>query len=317
MMRATPSRVLVVGEALVDVVHRIDGRVDETPGGSPANVALTLGRLGRAPQLLTQLGDDTFGHSVRAWLEASGVDVLAVTAPRTSTAVAHLDETGGATYEFDIEWVLDSEPAPLADAIHIGSVSALLEPGAAQVGRIVDELRGSALISYDPNIRPALLPDHGAAVRGVELLVSRADVVKVSDEDLRWLYPDRDLTQTAHEWYRSGPALVVVTEGASGAFVVSNSGVVAIDAPSVAVVDTVGAGDTFMGVLLDALLTDRSGGARGRTQIRKLPGDALELILRRCAIAAAITVSRRGADPPTLSELLAHLRGHGAALMKG
>lgn len=125
---ARRASVLVVGEALVDVVTRVDGRIDEAPGGSPANVALTLGRLGHTPQLLTRLADDSRGRRVRSWLEASGVAVTAVEAPRTATATARLNAHGSADYEFDLEWALAGAVVTTADIVHTGSIAALMEP---------------------------------------------------------------------------------------------------------------------------------------------------------------------------------------------
>ncbi|MGC5221166.1 carbohydrate kinase family protein [Micromonospora sp. DT81.3] len=301
------ARVVVVGEALVDIVHRADGSVDEAPGGSPANVALTLGRLGRAPRLVTRLADDAHGRAVRAWLERSGVTVEAVDAPRTATATAHLDATGAATYEFDIDWALDGAPIPVADVLHVGSVAALLQPGADDVSRLVDELRGSATITYDPNIRPSLLPDAAAARTRVESLVARADVVKASDEDLRWLHPGEDPVAAATRWQRSGPAVVVVTTGGDGAFAVTGAGAVRVPAVPTSVIDTVGAGDTFMGALIDGVIEAGLSGAGRRADLRDIDHSVLEAVLRRCATAAGITVSRPGADPPWRSDLTSHL----------
>ncbi|HEX5858581.1 MAG TPA: carbohydrate kinase [Microbacterium sp.] len=319
-MTAGPdARVVVVGEALVDIVHRADGTVDEAPGGSPANVALTLGRLGRSPRLLTRLADDAHGRAVRAWLEASGVAVDAVDAPRTATATAHLDAAGAATYDFDIEWALGAASIADADVLHVGSVAALLEPGAGDVSRLVDELRGRATVTYDPNIRPSLLPDAGAARVLVDALVRRADVVKASDEDLRWLHPDDEPEEVAARWQRSGPAVVVVTLGAEGAYAVTASGVTRVPGVETAVIDTVGAGDTFMGALIDSLIAAGLAGAARRDALRGIPHSELDAILRACAAAAAITVSRPGADPPTRDDLDPHLssRPDAAASAKG
>ena len=295
--------VLVVGEALVDVVSRADGSVDEAPGGSPANVALTLGRLGRAPRLLTSLADDAHGRAVRAWLEESGVGVTAVPADRTATATARLDDGGSATYEFDLRWSLPVVPPLRAGIVHIGSVAALLDPGAAAVRDIVSRLRSSALVTYDPNTRPALLGDPSAVRGQVEDLVNLSDIVKASDEDLLWLYPDREPLDIAREWLGRGPGVVVVTGGSDGARAVVRAGVVSVPAERVAVVDTVGAGDTFMGALIDSLVRGGYIDARARGRVREIGLDALRDMIRFCARAAAVTVSRPGADPPTRAEL--------------
>jgi fructokinase len=301
----TGRPVLVVGEALVDLVQRVDGSVDEAPGGSPANVALTLGRLGRHPQLLTSLGDDDRGRTVRAWLEESDVRVIGAGAGRTSTATAVLDASGAASYEFDLAWSVDAGLAGPADVVHVGSIATVIEPGAAEVARLVAERRQTATITFDPNVRPALIDDAAAARARVEQLVGLADVVKVSDEDLLWLHPDRSLDEAAAAWLAAGPALVVVTLGGAGAFALTTSGRVTIPAPTTTVVDTVGAGDTFMGALLDGLLEADLIGADRRETLRQISAGLLERILRRSADAAAITVSRPGADPPRLAELAA------------
>lgn len=159
MTAADPAdhQVLVVGEALVDLVQRTDGSRDEAPGGSPANVALTLGQLGRHPHLLTSLGDDDRGLTVRAWLEDSGVRVSA--GVRTATATALLDATGTATYEFDLAWAVNVDRADAADVLPIGSIATVLEPGSTDVVRLVEARRASATIAFDPNIRPALIDD--------------------------------------------------------------------------------------------------------------------------------------------------------------
>jgi fructokinase len=299
----TGRPVLVVGEALVDLVQQVDGSVDEAPGGSPANVALTLGRLGRHPELLTSLGDDDRGHTVRGWLEDSGVRVVGATAEHTSTATAVLDASGAATYEFDLGWSVDAGLAGPADVVHVGSIATVIDPGATEVARLVADRRESATISFDPNVRPALIDDAADSRARVEQLVRLADVVKVSDEDLHWLHPGRSLDEAAAAWLAAGPALVVVTLGGKGAFALSGSARITIPAPKTTVVDTVGAGDTFMGALIDGLLEADLIGADRRQALRDIPANVLERILRRSADAAAITVSRPGADPPTLAEL--------------
>ncbi|KAF2419661.1 carbohydrate kinase [Microbacterium sp. B35-30] len=306
-------RVVVVGESLVDIVHRAGGAVDEASGGSPANVALTLGRLGRAPVLVTRLADDDGGRRVRRWLEESGVTVDAVTAVRTSTATALLDAGGAATYTFDLEWDLGDDVARLAqdvfasaDLVHLGSVGAVLEPGAGQVAALVRAAHGRAIITYDPNIRPSLVRDPQVVRDRVDELIGLADVIKASDEDMQWLQPGRDAIEVAREWVMAGPALVVVTRGADGATAVTTDAEVVVPAASNHVVDTVGAGDTFMGALIDGLLA-RAAGLGLRAPGGGIHPDELEALLRRAAEAAAITVSRPGADPPRREELLARI----------
>ncbi|QEO13812.1 carbohydrate kinase [Agromyces intestinalis] len=300
----TPD-VLVVGEALVDIVHRADDSIDESPGGSPANVALALGRLGRSPRLLTSIGDDPHGRSVRAWLAASEVSVHGLPATRTSTALARLDAQGAATYEFDLEWSVDTSNVATADALHVGSIAATLEPGATAVADLLDRHHDRALVTYDPNIRPSLIDDREAVRRQVRSLIARADVIKASDEDVVWLHPGEDIADVARRWSRSGPALVVITSGASGCFAVAPGFELSVPAIAVEVVDTVGAGDTFMAALIDGLLGAGAFGVDARAAIASLEKGRLTELLHRSALAASVTVSRPGADPPLLEELMA------------
>lgn len=293
------TRVVAVGEALVDVVHRTDGRVEELPGGSPANVALTLGRLGHAPRLVTCLGDDDRGRLVRGWLEDSDVQVSAAPLGRTSTAVARLDAAGAATYEFDLDWDLGDVEIPPADVLHVGSIGAVLAPGGEAVLAAVRAARG--VVTYDPNVRPTITPDRDDTRRRVEALVAASDVVKVSDEDLAWLHPGTDPAATAARWSQSGPVLVVMTAGGQGS-VAFRRGVqcARIPVPRVEVVDTVGAGDTYTGGLLDALI---HGGLVTADAIRAAPDATVVALCEHAARAAAVTVSRPGADPPRRAEL--------------
>ena len=299
--------VLVLGEALIDVVHRADGRVDEHPGGSLANVALTLGRLGRDARLVTWIGDDERGATIREWLEESAVTLGAGStgAPSTSVATAHLDDQGAATYTFDLEWRVPAgtDVAPGTLAVHTGSIAAVLEPGASAVRSLVATARSTATVTYDPNARPALMGDPVEARARIEELVGLADVVKVSDEDLAWLAPGADPVDVARGWRALGPALVVVTFGGEGAVAVTAEGEQRVAAPRVDVVDTVGAGDSFMGALVDGLWDAGLLGADRREALRAIDGPTLSRLLERCVAVAAITVSRAGANPPRRAEL--------------
>ncbi|MGI9822822.1 carbohydrate kinase family protein [Agromyces sp. Marseille-Q5079] len=301
---ASKPDVLVVGEALIDIVHRADGSIDESPGGSPANVALALGRLGCSPRLRTSVGDDPHGQAVREWLAASDVTVQGESAVRTSTALARLDAQGAATYEFALDWQITADGIELADALHIGSIAATLEPGATAVAELLDRHCGRALITYDPNIRPSLIGDRDSVRGQVLSLIERADVIKASDEDVAWLHPGEEIADVARRWSRSGPVLVVVTVGSGGCLAVTPSLEARVPAVKVDVVDTVGAGDTFMAGLIDGLLGEGAFGADSRTALKSMGSERLTALLRRSALAAAVTVSRPGADPPTLEELM-------------
>ena len=300
---------VVVGEALVDLVgQRGDRTFVAHPGGSPANVALGLARLGDAVTLVTQLGDDAFGEMVAVHLQASGVRLDAEPVPggQTSLAVASL-AAGSASYDFRIEWDVDElAPVPAGTrCVHTGSLATALRPGSRAVTAFLEQerRRGSVTISYDPNIRPALLGARAGARAEVERLVTLSHVVKVSDEDLRWLHPDRPDVDVAREWSRSGPALVVVTRGGDGVLAVTEDLTVQRPSQPSDVVDTVGAGDSFTAGLLDGLgRVDLLGGPRSEA-LAAIDEDTLVRVLDRAGRVAAITCSRPGSDPPTAAEL--------------
>nr|WP_123920078.1 carbohydrate kinase [Georgenia muralis] len=298
----------MIGEALVDIVERPGEEPVEHPGGSPANVAVGLARLGRDVELVTWFAADDRGATLRAHLELENVRLSAGSsrAARTSTARARLDGSGSASYEFDLDWSPEA-PAELGRPVlaHTGSIAAVLEPGARTVAATLDALRGTATISYDPNARPDLMGDAATARQTVERLVAGADVVKVSDEDLAWLAPDEAPEDVARRWLTTGPALVVVTRGGEGAWAVAASGEVTVPAERVDVVDTVGAGDSYMAGILDGLWAAGLLGAHRREALRAIDADTVTRVLRAAATIAAITVSRAGANPPTRAELTA------------
>ena len=301
---------LVVGESVADIV-RAPGRPEAThPGGSPANVAYGLALLGRRrTALLTELGDDASGRLIAERLLGAGVALHADRrgpAP-TPSAVVTLDEDGKATYAFDIRWTLAPDRAEVPCAprhVHFGSIAAFAEPGAATVFDLVRRLRGQATVSYDPNIRGDLVGGRAEAVAKAEGCVALADVVKASDEDLRWLYPGRDDADVAAEWLAAGPAFVLVTRGAGGAVGYRRDGrTLTVAAPRAEVADTVGAGDAFMSATLDGLATEQLLGADARAGLAAMTEAALSRVLGYAIAAAALTVSRRGANPPTAAEL--------------
>lgn len=297
---------LIIGEALIDVVHRLDGSIEEVPGGSPANVAITLGRLGRPSELLTWIGQDDAGLRVKEWLATSDVSLISGSdgADRTTTATAILSEDGSAQYVFDISWEVE-ENLKFEDAghVHLGSIGAVLDSASETVVDLVARLREHATVSYDPNARPQIMGDPAATLTKMEALIALSDVVKVSDEDIEWLVPDTDIEEVARGWAKLGPALVIVTRGGDGAVAFHGENRIEISGVSVKVVDTVGAGDTFMGALIDGLLSAGALGTDRRDGLHTLDQDALIHVLNRCARAAAVTVSRPGADPPTAVEL--------------
>lgn len=193
------------------------------------------------------------------------------------------------------------EPAP--GHVHTGSIGAVVEPGAATVLDIVRTARATATVSYDPNVRPALMGDHAAAVRRVEECVALSDLVKASDEDLAWLYPGEEPEEVAARWLERGPAVVLVTRGGDGALAVLPGGRITVEAAAVDVVDTVGAGDAFMSGTLHALAGRGLLGTGARDRLHAVNRDTVAGVLRHAVASAAVTVSRAGANPPDAAEL--------------
>jgi fructokinase len=295
------TRALVIGEALIDIVEREGRPLGEHVGGSPLNVAIGLGRLGRDVDFLTYIGDDERGRRIVDYVEASGVRLVpgSVTAGRTPTALARLDESGAADYVFDLEWELAGTPEVAPPIVaHTGSIAGFLDPGCRATAALLDAYHPSATITYDPNVRPDLIVDRAQAIERIDRLVERADVVKASDEDLRWIAPDADPERTARTWLASGPSIVAVTMGSHGAFAVCAAGSVRVPARPVQVVDTVGAGDSFMTGLIDALWSLNLLGAPRRADLARIGTDTLEGVVQAAALASALTVAKAGADLP-------------------
>lgn len=306
------ERVLVVGEALVDIVHRTDGSVDEHPGGSPLNVAIGLARLGHDVQFAARFGTDPRGQAIAAHLAAEPRITLTPgtdTAPTTSTATATLDESGAATYEFDLTWdvaeALDDAPT---GHLHTGSIAATLTPGADAVLAAARRAHTHGTVSYDPNARPTLMGTPDEARRKVEALVACSHVVKASDEDLAWFYPDLDLDAAMRHLAAPGPALVVVTRGGEGSRALLARTGETLDVPptpGVQVVDTVGAGDSYMSGLVSGLLdAGLLGSVAAADALAGADLAAVAPALERATACAAITVSRAGANPPRREELV-------------
>ena len=308
---AAPSvRSLVVGESLIDAVTTPDGATAEHVGGSPANVAFGLAALDHPVDLATWLATDAHGQRIEEVCRERGVTLTAgsLGAPFTSVAHATLDATGAATYIFDLEWQLAAVPGLTAYGhVHTGSIAAVLEPGGSQVRETLAEARGlGATVSYDPNARPSLMGLAGEARRVIESSIALSDVVKVSDEDITWLCPGEPVDEVLAAWGRLGPALVVMTRGGAGAVVrLTRTGEQrSLPAPPVAVVDTVGAGDSFMAGLVSGLL---DAGLLGGSQARQaLHAASLEEVLpavERALCTGALTVGRPGAHAPVRADL--------------
>lgn len=311
-------RVIVAGEALVDLVREADGSERALPGGSPFNVAVGLGRLEVPTGFLGPLADDAFGTLLATRLDDAGVTVLpaARTTRPTTLAIVHLDAAGHASYSFlldgtsatgmtddDVAAAVAQSPASTGAALHVslGAVT-LASPGTGVLlARLLDAAPTRPFVSLDPNVRPAVMKDLGAERSAIDAAVSTVDLVKVSDADLEALHPDRDPLAVAGDWARSGPALVVVTRGAQGATALrSDGGMLTVASLPVDVVDTVGAGDAFTSGLLAAL--DRRS-LLERSALAATDVVTLRDVLTFAARVAALTCTRHGADPPRTAEL--------------
>jgi fructokinase len=294
---------LVIGESLVDIVETADGEIVETPGGSALNVAITLARLGVETLLLTAIGDDERADQIEGHLAASGIALVEGTRRlrRTSTAAARLQADGSARYAFDVAWEPPDVAPPPARVVHAGSLALFLEPGATLVRRRLETATATALVTLDPNVRPTLLPARDTVLPGFEELLPLAHVVKLSDEDAAWLYPGVPERDVVRRLLDLGPSLITITRGSSGCVLACRDSVVELPAAPTDVVDTIGAGDSFMGALIQQLLLHdliqdlRAG--------RALWPEELAVIGGAAARVAAVTVGRRGADPPRLAEL--------------
>ena len=302
--------ILAIGEALIDVVitHEQPECPSEIPGGSPANVALTLGRLGRPVALATWFGADTRGRLIDFHMNDSGVYITPASrgASHTSTALARLDENGAASYTFDLEWAPTApiEVPATAQIIEAGSISAIIEPGASAVLDALARGREHALICFDPNARPSIMGEPSAALASLERFVALADVIKVSDEDIDWLTGGAPIDEVVDRWLGMGVSLVVVTRGKHGSEVAMASGLRFTKTPSdVEVVDTVGAGDSFLGGMIDAMWGMGLRGADTREALRNLPEEQIRAIIDRASAVSDVTVSRKGANPPWAHEL--------------
>jgi fructokinase len=308
--------ITVIGESLVDIIsgqHR-EGHPHGTstqthPGGSPLNVAVGTARLGLATTLVTHYADDPYGDLIEGHLNANRVAAIKGGSAPTSTATATLSPDGAATYAFNISWDINGAALPALDAVqrsrhvHTGSIAAAVAPGDQATLALLAAAGEHASISYDPNCRPGISPDVAAARAQAERFVAASDIVKASDEDLAWLYPDRTPEETVSAWLELGPAVVAMTRGAAGPVILSREGRVEMAAEAIRVADTVGAGDSFMAALISGLDQLSALGAGGRRRLQALTVDDLRALAAYANRAAAITCSRPGANPPDSTEL--------------
>lgn len=303
----------VVGEALVDLVQSRDDAAEFSAhaGGSPYNVAITLARLGHRVSLVARTGNDAFGRMLEDKARASGVgfDRWQIVAEPTSLAVASLDPDGGATYDFYLDSTAglawdDSlvDLVPIGGVLHVGSIASWRPPS----GPVVQAMQrrafdsGTTLVSYDPNVRPALIANLDSARASIERCVAAAHLVKASDEDVAYLYPGAALADVAARW---AVPLTVVTLGRDGAVAFGPHGELArCTGRDIVVADTVGAGDSFAGGLLAALV---ELGVTSPAALTNAGRDVVGTALERAVAVSAMTCERRGAEPPTAAELAA------------
>ena len=294
--------IVVAGEALVDLVPGGDDKLDAHPGGGPFNTARTLGRLACPVAFLGRISTDRFGARLAGELAADGValDACVRTDDPTTLALVELDERGNAAYRFYTAGTAAAGLTPV-DALgalpratrylHVGTLGLVLEPVADALEAVVRELHGRALVMVDPNCRPAAIRDPAAYRERLGRVLARADVVKVSEEDLAWLgLPARALLE-------QGPAVVLLTLGGDGALVLTAQGETAVEAPRVDVVDTIGAGDAFSGGWL-AWWSER-----GLDRASLADAEAVTEATRFACLVAARACERPGASPPRRSEL--------------
>ena len=294
----------MVGEVLIDLIPE---GLDRKPvvGGGPANTAKALAKLGIDTQFIDGISSDQYGQMANDELVSAGVklDYVEYSDKPTCLAIVSLSHLGTATYEFVIENTATFDftsgwlPNPQTDRpslLHIGTLATIIEPGASVLFEWAQSVAQVAPIVFDPNIRPNVLGDRDEYVNKVEKWVAISSAVKVSDEDLNWLYPGKVINEIVNEWIEVGVELVVVTLGEQGITAFRKNEQTSVVPVKVDVADTVGAGDTVGAVLVEAIVKNSLDG---------LTGEVLKTMLNRAVKAAAITVSRTGANPPSKDEI--------------
>ena len=300
--------IVVAGEALIDLLVGPAGRIDARPGGGPYNTARTIARLGRPVIFVGRISTDAFGRELRANLvrDQMAMGGIVDTDDPTTLAVVELDHDGAPTYRFYVDGtsaagltgtdVAAVEVGP-GDALHVGTLGLVLEPTASTIERLVRDTHPAALVMLDANCRPSATPDSATFRARIDRIAGRADVVKASEDDLRFVAPDSDPDATIERWLGLGVRVVLRTHGSRAVEVRTLAGRAAIPVPSVDVIDTVGAGDAFGG----GFLASWTGAGRGRDDLASmdLVCDSVQVAVR----VAALSCARPGADPPTLADL--------------
>jgi fructokinase len=291
----------VCGEVLIDILP-----TGPVVGGGPANTAKALARLDYDVDFIDGISTDAYGVSAKKELSRDGVGLgLSLTSDKpTCTATVTLDSKGYASYEFLIDgtatfdfnssWLPDPERLK-PSVLHIGTLVTIIEPGASVLFDWAVKVGEFAPIVFDPNIRPSVMADKAKYAAAVEKWVSISSVVKVSDDDIAWLYPTDSLDAVARRWINAGVSCVVITRGEKGLIGFTSSGMEEVDGVKVDVVDTVGAGDTVGAIVVEGII---------KHSVHGLQGQALNALLHKAAIAAGITCSRAGAQPPRAHELV-------------
>jgi len=298
------DQVWVVGEVLIDLIPNADQYL-AIVGGGPANTAKALAKLGVKTHFIDGISNDEYGQIAKAELLSANVllDYAQYSSKPTCTAKITLSSSGSASYEFVIEntatfdfsasWLPDPQRLK-PSLLHIGTLATVIEPGASILFKWAQSVANFAPIVFDPNIRPAVLGNRDEYVIKIEKWLAISSAIKVSDEDLNWLYPGKAINEVVNEWLEVGVQLVVVTLGDKGITAYRKNEQISVDAVKVVVVDTVGAGDTVGAVLVEAIVNNG---------LDKLTGEVLKTMLNRAVKAAAITVSRTGANPPSKEEI--------------
>ena len=298
------DQIWVAGEVLIDLIPNVD-QYFAVVGGGPANTAKALANLGVKTHFIDGISTDNYGQMAKAELLSANVllDYAKYSTKPTCTAKVKLSKSGSASYEFVIEgtatfdfsdlWLPDPQSLK-PSLLHIGTLATIIEPGASVLFEWAQSVAQVAPIVFDPNIRPAVLGDRDGYVKKVEKWVAISSAVKVSDEDLNWLYPGKEIDEIVNDWIEVGVQLIVVTLGDKGITAYRKNEQISVGAVKVVVADTVGAGDTVGAVLVEAII--KSG-------LDRLTEEVLKAMLNRATKAAAITVSRTGANPPSKEEI--------------